>query len=373
MLKVVNLTKDFGGVRAVSNVSFEIKKGEILSIIGPNGAGKTTLFNMLTGLIKPTKGSIFFKEKEIIPEDSENDLKKLKIVSVASGIYSLLVTLYFYLMYYKEATFPFEYTIFLLSVLLIRFYSSFKLKQRVLWAKGFLSIILFFDVAAALFFVFYKHSIIPAFVIFFVATYFYLYFISRNTKNLFGEFVAADEIASMGIARTFQNIRLFQQLKAIENVKIGFHNSMKSGMLNIIFKTKKQRTEEEEFNGRALELLKFVGIEHHSENLASNLPYGEQRKLEIARALATNPDILLLDEPAAGMNPAETQELLKLIEKIRDSGITVVLIEHDMKIVMSISHRIVVLDYGVKIAEGLPEEIKNNKRVIEAYLGESNE
>ena len=372
MLKVVNLTKDFGGVKAVNNVSFNIEKGEIVSIIGPNGAGKTTLFNMLTGLIKPSKGSIFFKEREIIPEDKEEDLRKLKFVAIASGIYSLLVTAYFYLVYFEDVMFKFEFTLFLLLTVTARLFASYRLKQRVIWAKGFLSIILFFDVGAAIYFAVLKHLIIPAVIITVIAVFFYLYYIKRGTRNLFGEFIAADEIANMGIARTFQNIRLFQQLKVIENVKIGFHSRMKSWLFPVILKTRSQKEEEKIFTEKAMELLSFVGIEHHAENIASNLPYGEQRKLEIARALATNPELLLLDEPAAGMNPAETADLLTLINKIRERGITVILIEHDMKIVMNISDRIIVLDYGVKIAEGFPSEIKNNKRVIEAYLGSSN-
>ncbi len=372
MLKILNLSKDFGGVRAVSNVSFNVCEGEILSVIGPNGAGKTTLFNMLTGLIKPSGGSVFFKGKELIPEDKEVDLKKLNFISIANAIYSLLVMFYFYMIYYKDVTFLFEYTIFLISVSLVRLFSAYRLRQRVLWAKGFLTVILFFDAAFALYFAIYKTGYIPCVLITIISGYFYYYFTNRKTRNLFGEFIAAEEIANLGIARTFQNIRLFSQLKVIENIKIGFHSGIRSWLLNIIFKTRFYREEEESLNKKAMELMQFVGIEDYADILASNLPYGVQRKLEIARALATEPEILLLDEPAAGMNPAETDELLQLIEKIRKKGITVVLIEHDMKIVMNISDRIVVLDYGEKIAEGTPLEIKKNKRVIEAYLGESN-
>jgi len=369
VLEVVNLTKDFGGVRAVSNVSFKVNKGEIVSIIGPNGAGKTTLFNLLTGLIKPTKGSIIFEGKEIIPEDKPQDIRKLEISSILIGIYSVVVMLYFYLVYYKQATFQFEFTLFVISVAILRVFATYRLFQRVLWARGFHSIMFFFDTAFALYFACSEHFIIPFILIFAFSLYFYLYLMKKKTRYLFGEFLEAENIAKIGISRTFQNIRLFQNLTVLENILIGFHLHTKSHIGNILLKTKSQQHEEKLLVEKAKKLLDYVGIRQSADLLASNLPYGEQRKLEIARALAAKPKLLLLDEPAAGMNPKETRELLQLIEKIRKSGITVILIEHDMKLVMNISDRIIVLDYGKKIAEGLPSEIKNNKRVIEAYLG----
>jgi len=179
-----------------------------------------------------------------------------------------------------------------------------------------------------------------------------------------------DQITQRGIARTFQNIRLFGNMTALENVMVGMHSRLRSGVWGAIFQTPATRTEEKRARQRARELLAFVGLERRMDELAKNLPYGDQRRLEIARALATQPKLILLDEPTAGMNPQETAEATELIRRLRDElGITVILIEHDMRVVMTISERITVLDYGSKIAEGKPEEIRTNPRVIEAYLG----
>ena len=180
-----------------------------------------------------------------------------------------------------------------------------------------------------------------------------------------------NKITSRGMARTFQNIRLFQNMTALENIMVGRHCRTHAGVLGAIFKGPRTRKEEREIVTSSYTLLHNVGLGEFVNEHAKNLPYGAQRRLEIARALATDPFLLLLDEPAAGMNPLETEKLMELIETIRKSGVSILLIEHDMKLIMKISDRILVLDHGLKIAEGNPEEIRNNQNVIEAYLGSS--
>ncbi|WP_297446970.1 ABC transporter ATP-binding protein [Desulfurobacterium sp.] len=255
ILDVRNLTMQFGGLKAVDNVSLQVYPEQIVALIGPNGAGKTTFFNCVTGIYKPTAGDIYLRTK---------DGKRVRINGMKPN-----------------------------------------------------------------------------------------------------------KITELGLARTFQNIRLFPNMTALENVMVGRHCRTKSWILGAIFKGPRTRKEEEETIEKSYELLKLVGLEKYVNELAKNLPYGAQRRLEIARALATEPSVLLLDEPAAGMNPKETAELMDLIYHIRDNeDVSILLIEHDMKLVMHISEVVYVMEYGKLLAKGTPEEIRQNPAVIKAYLGE---
>lgn len=273
VLRVSDITMQFGGVVAVDDLSLEVNKGEIIGLIGPNGAGKTTAFNVITGVYAPTNGAVELNGEIIVENCPQGKMK----------------TLY----------------------------------------KG-----------------------------------------KNNGKYKDVKVLTPDKITKLGVARTFQNIRLFKGMSVFENVLVAMHMNLVSGVFGAAFRSGKAKAEETAMREEAMRLLKMFGLEKNKDDLATSLPYGKQRHLEIARALATKPKLLLLDEPAAGMNPQESAELMHLVEKIRDEfDLSVLMIEHHMQVVMGICERIYVLDYGALIAQGNPEEIQNNPRVIEAYLG----
>ncbi len=337
LLETNQLTVRFGGLTAVNAVDVQIAPGEIFSIIGPNGAGKTTVFNAVTGIHEPSAGRILFEGREVSRPLRWQTWLGLGLISLMTGL-GLMLTVNIERLWEMVITANYQY------------------RQPFPWQKSagdFLSYLLNAP---------QSRTVLPILIgtIIGAAGAWAVWCRSRR---------APEVAAQSGIGRTFQNIRLFKQMTVLENVLIGMDSQFKTQLWHAAFRLPLFWRERQRSREQAMEILKFVGLEKQASQHANSLPYGHQRRLEIARALATNPRLLLLDEPAAGMNPSETAELMRLIHKIRERGITVLLIEHHMPVVMGISDRIAVLDHGEKIAEGTPQQVCCNPQVIEAYLG----
>ena len=337
LLSVEDVTMRFGGLVANERVSFRVEEGQILSVIGPNGAGKTTLFNAITGIYRPTEGRVLFQGAEVVRRFSTAALLRALAVGAVTAV-AAVVLLNSTPLWQAAISAPYVYG------------EAFPWGDAVRAAWRTLA-----ELPAA-------WGAVPAAIAFLVGTAaaLVLWRNGRRTPEL---------IARAGIARTFQNIRLFGEMTLLENVLVGMHGRLSTGYWTSLLRLPSYWRERRHAAERAMELLHFVELDDRAFEPARGLPYGLQRRLEIARALASRPRLLLLDEPAAGMNPTETVELMELIRRIRAGGTTVLLIEHHMRVVMGISDRIVVLNFGRRIAEGTPEEIRRDPACIEAYLG----
>ena len=384
ILKIIRLSKSFGGLSALREITLEAQQGQIVGIIGPNGAGKTTLFNCLTSLYYSTGGQIEFQERPIVPEVSETKRRLIKRCAMLFFVLGLIWVPLFWSSFVPHTFFKVEVVLLGIFILSIRLLLVRGLMRFQIWAWGLMFVFLISDLWFAIWWLTHLLSSGPMIgtgipLCYFAvpwgiiagpfSIYLILQLVLRKVRQLYGFRLGPDAICRLGMARTFQNIRLFFNLSVLDNVKIGFHVQMRSGVLGILLKTRSQRDEEGLTEKEAIKHLRFVGLAGRAFDLAGALAYGEQRRLEIARALASKPKLLLLDEPAAGMNAQESSELIRLILKIREKGITVLIIEHDMKVMMNLADNIYVLDYGMLIAYGTPDEIKTNPKVIEAYLG----
>lgn len=338
-LELQSVSLSFGGLRALQEVTIAVPAGSIFAVIGPNGAGKTSLFNLISGIYSPTSGAIEFNGAAI--ERAATFGVFLRIVA-AAALSAIAAVLAYNLETLWQAAITSRY-IYLQSF-------DWSAAAAAAWQT-------LFELPA-------HRTLLPAVAGGAIGVLAAYLFWQRGRRS-------PEAAAAAGIARTFQNIRLFRGMTAIDNVLAGMELQLSGGTVAAALRLPAFFKERKRALDRAREILKFVGLEEQMLSRAGSLSYGHQRKLEIARALASNPRLLLLDEPAAGMNPSESRELTALIARIRATGVTVVLIEHQMQVVMGISERIAVLDYGKKIAEGSAQEIQNNPAVIEAYLGKS--